>query len=94
MKTTRRQILPAVALACALAFATIGAQADDSDTRIGRLSFENGQVAGFNFGDETHLWPSDGFHKLISTEQLPEKHGYHRVWQKDFSIGRSEGNDS
>jgi hypothetical protein len=51
MKTTRRQILPAVALACALAFATIGAQADDSDTRIGRLSFENGQGAGFDFGD-------------------------------------------
>jgi len=51
MKTTRRQILLAVALACALAFATIGAQADDSDTRIGRLSFENGQVAGFDFGD-------------------------------------------
>jgi hypothetical protein len=42
MKTTRRQILLAVALACALAFATIGAQADDIDTRIGRLSFENG----------------------------------------------------
>jgi hypothetical protein len=53
MKTTRRQILIAVALACALAFATIGAQADDIDTRIGRLSFENGIGAGFDFGDRT-----------------------------------------
>ena len=52
MKTTRRQILLAVALACALAFATIGAQADDIDTRIGRLSFENGQGAGF--GDKSN----------------------------------------
>ena len=50
MKTTRRQILLAVALACALAFATIGAQADDISTRIGRLSIENGQGAGFDFG--------------------------------------------
>jgi hypothetical protein len=50
MKTTRRQILLAVALACALAFATIGAQVDDIDTRIDRLSFENRQGAGT--GDE------------------------------------------
>jgi hypothetical protein len=49
MKTTRRQILLAVALACVLAFATIGAQADDIDTRIGRLSFENGLCAGFDY---------------------------------------------
>ena len=52
MKTARRQILLAVALACALAFATISAQADDIDTRIGRLSFENGQGAGF--GDKSN----------------------------------------
>jgi hypothetical protein len=26
-------------------------QADDIDTRIGRLSFENGQGAAFDFGD-------------------------------------------
>jgi len=56
MKTARRQILLAVALACALAFATISAQADDIDTRIGRLSFENGQGAGFDFGDDSNLW--------------------------------------
>jgi hypothetical protein len=47
LEKTCREIL----LTAALAFATIGAQADDIDTRIGRLSFENWQGAGFNFGD-------------------------------------------
>jgi hypothetical protein len=46
MKTTDKQTVIAVALVGALAFATIGAQADDTDTRIDRLSFENGQGAG------------------------------------------------
>lgn len=42
MKTIRIPNLLAAALACALAFATTGAQAEEINTRIGKLSFENG----------------------------------------------------
>jgi hypothetical protein len=42
MKTIRTQMLMAAALVGALAFATTSTQAEDIDTRIGKLSFENG----------------------------------------------------
>ena len=77
MKTKHRQNLLAAALAGAMAFATTGAYAQDVDTRIGKLTFENGfpsdatvtrlyDEMDFQRACQAYLWglPAVGFHAL------------------------------
>jgi len=77
MKTTRRQILIAAALVCALAFATTGTHAEVINTRLGPLETVNGfptaeaakklfDESDFQRATQSYLWalPAVGFHGL------------------------------
>ncbi len=77
MKTKRTQTTIAAALVGALALATTGAYAEDIDTRIGKLTFENGfpsdatvtrlyDEMDFQRACQAYLWglPAVGFHAL------------------------------
>jgi hypothetical protein len=90
MKPTRRQDLLAATLVGSLAFATAGAHAQDIDTRIGKLTFENGFPSNatvtrlydemdFQRACQAYLWglPAVGFHALhlAQTNTLGVKDG-------------------
>ena len=77
MKTSRRQILIAAALACALAFATTITHAEVINTRLGPLETVNGfptaeaakklfDESDFQRATQSYLWalPAVGFHGL------------------------------
>jgi hypothetical protein len=77
MNITRRQNLIAAAVVCALALTTTGTQAEDINTRVGKLAFENGfpsdatvsrlyDEMDFQRACQAYLWglPAVGFQAL------------------------------
>jgi hypothetical protein len=62
MKTTRRQHLLDAAIVGAMVLATTGVQGEEINTRIGKLSFENGQVQVLTSAMKVKLSGSEFFH--------------------------------